>query len=115
MPRGCRDSNRMKEIGKGTQFRGGSAAEGGTAAINGAKGNDTKKVIATWRETFKQRLTPEDMEKSCDAVIELMKAGNLEAFKLVRDTMGEKPVDKVEQTVKDLTFSFEGMEEAFYK
>ena len=96
MPRGCRDSNRMKEIGKGTQFRGGSAAEGGTAAINGAKGNDTKKVIATWRETFKQRMTQDRMEKIFDAVCEKAEGGDMQAAAFLRDTMGEKPTDTME-------------------
>lgn len=96
MPRGCRDSNRMKEIGKGTQFRGGSAAEGGTAAINGAKGNDTKKVIATWRETFKQRMTQDRMAKIFDALCEKADAGDVQAAAFLRDTMGEKPTDTME-------------------
>ena len=96
MPRGCRDKKRMAEIGKGTQFRGGNAAEGGTGAINGKKGNETKAANATWKATFKQRLTPEAMEKICDAVIERGINGDLDAVKLMRDTMGEKPTDRVE-------------------
>lgn len=35
-------------------------------------------------------------------------AGNIRAFEVIRDTIGQKPIDKVEQTIKEpVSFSFE--------
>jgi hypothetical protein len=44
--------------------------------------------------------TDEGQEKICTALFQQARRGNIKAFEVLRDTIGQKPVDQVEQSVK---------------
>ena len=71
-------------------------------------GNKAKKQYATLTEALKDQCTPEVMEQITSVLIKRAKQGNLKAYELVRDQMGEKPVERVEQTNIDISVEFEG-------
>ena len=89
MARG-RSKEELAKIGAGTQFCGSSAAEAG------AKGRETQKKQRAWRETFKERMTPERMAEIFDALAKKASDGDVQAAAFLRDTMGEKPTDTME-------------------
>ena len=100
-----------KEAGRnGTETRYRSGKE---AAKAGKKGGSASGVVrqqrALFRDSFKERMTPERMAKIFDALAEKAEAGDVQAAAFLRDTMGEKPTDKIEQTVNEITFKGEGI------
>jgi len=102
MPRG-KTKEELAKISEGTRFRGRSAVEAG------AKGNETKKIKKAWRESFKERMTQDRMNQIFDALAEKASAGDVQAAAFLRDTMGEKPTEKIEQTVQEIAFKVEGV------
>lgn len=109
MPSGCRDKEKMAKINKGTRFCGETAVEAQKKSAEKQRSN------GRLRRAAEQVVDDEMALKIINAFAEKAAAGDNAAGVFLRDLLGEKPVDKVEQTVKDLTFTFEGMEEAFYK
>lgn len=56
-------------------------------------------VRVTLRDALLRRLAEDgNQEAIIDAAIEQAREGNLKAFEIIRDTIGEKPKDKVEQS-----------------
>lgn len=50
----------------------------------------------TLRDALIEKLSRDgEQERIIDAVIDQAKNGNIKAFEIIRDTIGEKPVDKV--------------------
>lgn len=47
-------------------------------------------------EDLKERLTPERVAKMNERMIFMAERGNISAWEKIRDTIGEKPTDKVE-------------------
>ena len=83
--------------GKATQYRSGDEA----AKINGRKGG-----IASGKSRNLQARLKEWAEKGGYELMLLMaqeeiEAGNVKMWELVRDTIGEKPTDKVDLTIDD--------------
>jgi len=73
----------------------------------GIKSGEVRRERKAFKEALLLALTTKKNDKTIqdigiDALMERYMIGDLEAFKVVRDTIGEKPVDKVEN---DLTFN----------
>lgn len=73
---------------------------GKVAQTAGRKGAAVSAVVrqqrAFFRESFKERMTPERMAKIFDALCEKAECGDVQAAAFLRDTMGEKPTDTME-------------------
>ena len=67
-----------------------------TALKASAKAIETKREYKTFREGAKEQLTPDVMAKITAAILEKAMAGDVRAYEVIRDTMGEKPKDAVE-------------------
>lgn len=82
------------------------------ARKNGTKGGKAsakrRKAYASLTEALKDQCTPEVMQKLTAMLIEEVKKGNMRAYELLRDQLGEKPVERVEQTNIDISVEFEG-------
>lgn len=86
---------------------------GKVAETAGRKGAAASAVVrrqyASFRDAFKAMMTDEDRQKIYDALITKAMSGDVRAAEFLRDTLGEKPVEKVEQTVNEITFRIEGV------
>lgn len=62
-----------------------------------ARAARTQKEAAriTLRDALIEKLSDGEQEKIIDAVVQQAKNGNIKAFEIIRDTIGEKPVDKI--------------------
>ena len=73
---------------------------GKVAETAGRKGAAVSAVVrkqrALFRESFKERMTPERMAKIFDALCEKAECGDVPAAAFLRDTMGEKPTETME-------------------
>lgn len=82
-----------------------------TARIAKQKSDEAKKQRKTLREELLALLEDADtQEKVSLALIQQAKKGNTKAFEVIRDTIGEKPVDKVEQTSTNIVIDFGNIE-----
>ena len=77
----------------------------------GIKSGEVRRQYATFRDAFKAMMTDEDRQKIYDALITKAMSGDVRAAEFLRDTLGEKPVERVEQTVNEITFRIEGVSE----
>ena len=73
----------------------------------GIKSGEVRRERKAFKEALLLALTTKKNDKTIqdigiDALMERYMIGDLEAFKVVRDTVGEKPTDKVEN---DFTFN----------
>lgn len=57
-------------------------------------------------------MTDEDRLRIFDAMLKKAASGDVRAAEFIRDTMGEKPTDRIEQTVNEIAFRIEGTSEA---
>lgn len=74
-----------------------------TALIAQQKSMEAKKKYRPLREIAKEKLDEETWNKLLAAMIERAGRGDPKAFELLRDTIGEKPTDKLElQGTQDL-------------
>lgn len=75
------------------------------AVKNGRKGGIASGKARAMRKTFEQaindELTDETMKQLIKSMISSAKKGNTKAFEILRDTVGEKPIDKKE--IKEVT------------
>ena len=71
----------------------------------GAKGGiasgKARRVRKTFKEAINGQLDDKTMTSLINAMIKQAKSGNTKAFEILRDTVGEKPVEK--QEVKEIT------------
>lgn len=77
-----------------------------SARMYNQKSLQAKKEYKSFQECFKDKMTQEQREKLFEVMYRKASAGNIKAFEVLRDTMGEKPVERVvtaevEQTVID--------------
>lgn len=94
-----------------SQFQSGDEAVKAGRAGGVASGR-SKRKWASLREAFKERMTDGDRLRIFDAMLEKAAAGDVRAAEFIRDTMGEKPTDRIEQTVNEIAFRIEGVSEA---
>ena len=85
----------MEKIGEKTRF-----SSGESAAVNGAKGGkktaQNRKEMKLWRDVILERLQADDMKEVVDRLIINAATNGGRDFEILRDTMGQKPTDKVE-------------------
>lgn len=74
------------------------------------KSAEVRRANASLTEAMKEAVTPEVAEQLVDIILKRAKQGNLKAFELVRDQLGEKPVEKVEQTSTNVVIDFGDIE-----
>ena len=89
-----RSREELNEISKNTRFSGSKAVEAGKKGA--AVSAKVRAQHATFRESFKEYMTPEKMERIFFALSEKAEHGDVHAAAFLRDTMGEKPTDRVE-------------------
>ena len=92
MPRGSNPNSRknLKNGNKKTQFTVDNAVE------MQKKSTKAKRMYKSLTEDLKERLTPERVAKMNERIIMMAEHGNITAWEKIRDTIGEKPTDKVE-------------------
>lgn len=71
------------------------------AVENGRKGGlksvEARRAIKTFKQAFEEELTDEKIKKLIDSMYEKARKGDTKAFELIRDTMGQKPVEQIQQ------------------
>lgn len=93
----------MREINKKTRFSG----ERAVAAAK--KSAETRVQIGRLKRAADEVITPEKAREIIDALATKAASGDVQASTFLRDLLGEKPVEKVEQTVNEITFRVEGV------
>ena len=79
-----------------------AASKAGKASVK------ARREYATLTEALKDQCTPEVKRQLTEMLIKRAKQGNLKAYELLRDQLGEKPVEKVsvsavaDDAIKDL-------------
>ena len=94
-----------------TQFRPGGNAAVKAGRAGGLAAAEANKQIATMREAFTAAMTVEDRLGIYYAMRDKALAGDVRAATFIRDTMGEKPTDRIEQTASEFVFRIEGVSE----
>lgn len=94
-----------------TQFRSGGNAAVKAGRAGGLATAEANRQIATMREAFASAMTEEDRLGIYYAMRAKALAGDVRAAVFIRDTMGEKPTDKIEQTASEFVFRIEGCSE----
>lgn len=94
MPRGSNPNSKkaLNENRTKTQFNGERAVKAGETSgkIRGA--------FKSLNEDLRERLTPERIAEINERIISLAKNGNLKAYEMIRNGIGEDPAKKVELT-----------------
>lgn len=67
----------------------------------GIASGKARAIAKTFRETINDELSDESLKKIIKKVISEAQRGNMKAIELLRDTRGEKPIEK--QEVKEVT------------
>lgn len=68
----------------------------------GIKSGESRRIVKTFRELLNEQLTEKDQDKKSikelitNKLIKTALKGNLKAIEMIRDTVGEKPTDKIE-------------------
>ena len=83
------------------------------AANGGRKSGESRRARKTLKEELLLLLSDGDTQKSVTVAL-LQKAmdGDVKAFEVLRDTIGEKPVDKVENKNVDIVIDLGDLEDA---
>ena len=89
--------------GEKTQFRGNSAVMAQKKAAEKQRSN------GRLRRAADMIVTDEEANEVISAILEKAKCGDIQASTFLRDLLGEKPVEKVEQTVQEIAFKVEGV------
>lgn len=95
MPRG-QNKNSKANLAKGTKFN----AE--TARKANKKSQEKKNEYKTFKECFKANMTDEMRAELFAMLLNRAKHGNLKAFEILRDTMGEIPKTENTDTANNL-------------
>ena len=64
----------------------------------GKASGESRRLKKTLTESLKELCTPEAINEINQKILLMAKRGNLKAYELIRDGLGEKPTDKVEVT-----------------
>lgn len=92
MPRGDNPNSRANLV----QNRGLSREEADRLSSKGGKkSGEVRRANATLTEALKSKCTPEVLDQLTDMLVKRAKQGNLKAFELLRDQIGEKPSEKI--------------------
>ena len=99
MPRGDNPNSRanlIQNADRTPEQRRASARKAGKAS---GKARALKK---TFKETAKAKCTPEVLDKIMDRIIQMASAGNLNAFKILREMLGEDPGHEIQKELLKL-------------
>lgn len=88
MPRGDNPNSRAN-LKKGKPF------DAETARKAKEKSDEAKAVYRSLNEDLKECCTPERVRKMNERLLSMAEHGNLRAYELIRDGLGEKPEQKV--------------------
>lgn len=91
MPRG-EHPNSKANLEKAYGGKGGFSTE--TARKAQEKSVEAKAINASLSADLKGRCTPDRLAKINERILSMAEKGNLKAYELVRDTIGEKPVNR---------------------
>jgi hypothetical protein len=96
MPRGEHPNSRAN-LKRGKQFNADTARKAGKKSVQ------AKTIYKSLNEDLKERMTAERVAELNEKLILMAKHGNLHAYELIRDGLGEKPNDKtsVNMTVSE--------------
>lgn len=96
MPRGDNPNSRknLQRFGIEKEARDGGL-KGGKAS------GEARRALRTFKELDDELTTDDERKKMLDALKKRATQGNLKAFELYRDTMGMKPIDKVNVATVD--------------
>lgn len=101
-------NRRAGNNGEATRYQSGEeAAKAGKKG--GIASGAVRRQHASFRDAFKVLMTDEDRRLIYLALMDKAKAGDVRAAEFLRDTMGEKPTERFEQTVSEITFRIEGV------
>lgn len=67
----------------------------------GKASGEARAVYKSLNADLREQCTPERLAKINERVLQMAEHGNLRAYELVRDGLGEKPTEKHEVTVTD--------------
>lgn len=74
------------------------------ARKNGKKGGkasaESKAILKSLNEDLRERCTPERIQKMNERIMMMAEHGNLRAYELIRDGLGEKPQSHIELSAK---------------
>ena len=92
MPRGSNPNSRknLKRGGSPKPFTSENASE------MQKKSTQSKRIYKSLTEDLKERLTPERIAKMNERLITMAEHGNIAAWEKIRDSIGEKPTNKME-------------------
>ena len=62
----------------------------------GIASGEARAVYKSLNEDLRERCTPERLAKMNERIMALAERGNIKAYEVIRDGLGEKPSDKVE-------------------
>ena len=93
----------MREIGAKTRFCGERAAKAQQKSV------ETRVQIGRLKHAAEKVVTPKRAEEIIEALATKAASGDVQASTFLRDLLGEKPVEKVEQTVNEISFRVEGV------
>lgn len=80
----------------------------------GKRSGEVRRASASLTESLKSQLTPEVMDELTLMLIKRARQGNLKAYELLRDQVGEKPIEKLNVSTVDTEIVNE-MKEAIAK
>lgn len=66
------------------------------ASKAGKASGEARAIYASLNEDLRECCTPERIRKMNERILSMAEHGNLRAYELIRDGLGEKPKDKVE-------------------
>lgn len=98
MPRGVHP-NSQANLNKAYGGKGGFDTESARRAKQ--KSDEAKVVYKSLNQDLREKCTPERLDKINERILQMAEHGNLKAYELVRDGLGEKPTEKHEVTVSD--------------
>ena len=68
----------------------------------GKKSGEARALKKTFKETAKAKCTPEVLDKITGRIIQMAMAGNLNAFKILREMLGEDPRHEIQKELLKL-------------
>ena len=68
----------------------------------GKNSGEARALKKTFKETAKAKCTPEVLDKITGRIIQMAMAGNLNAFKLLREMLGEDPRHEIQKELLKL-------------
>jgi hypothetical protein len=74
---------------------------GERAVEMGRKSAEARVAYKSLNQDLRERCTPERLAKINERLLQMAEHGNLRAYELARDGLGEKPTEKHEVTIND--------------